>query len=128
MAAKREDDPTISGDILLWRRIPPWADRVAVDPQTGEPIPSSMNFRDKNDELSVFLASETTLEELLAGHEGFGVVEFTAQTARELLGNEIVIRRDEAEMGHVLICGRMTRAQSSALAKRCRWVTKPRGY
>ncbi len=60
-----QDDPSLSGDIRLWRRIPPGADRVKQDQITGQPRPSSMNFRDKNQELSVYLASETTIDEIL---------------------------------------------------------------
>jgi len=58
---EREDDPNISGDVVLFRRIPPWPDRVTWD-ENGQPHFSSFNFKDKDNELSVHLASETTPE------------------------------------------------------------------
>src|SRR2546421_8293115 len=92
---ERQDDPTLSGSLRLWRRIPPWADRVKVDPHSGELRPSSMNFRDRNNELSVYLATEARVDEVVRGHEGFGLVEFTVDEARQLLPGIIVCRDPE---------------------------------
>src|SRR5262249_45274342 len=99
----RIDDPSISGDILLFRRIPPWPDNVTWD-ENGNPTCSSFNFKDDDRELSVHIASETTADEVLAGHEIFGLVHFTAQQVREACGPTIIICRCEEEpaMGHVL--------------------------
>src|SRR5947209_1061798 len=100
---ERQDDPSISGDIVLLRRIPPGADRVTWDEQ-GNPRPSSFNFKDAEDELSVNIASDTTHAEVLAGHDGFGLVQFTAQQVRVACGTAIKICRclEEPENGHVL--------------------------
>lgn len=67
----REDDPSISGEIILYRRIPPWPDNVTWD-ENGRPTFSSLNFKDKDEELSVHIAAETSPDEMLQGHAGYG--------------------------------------------------------
>jgi hypothetical protein len=118
----REDDPSITGDVILFRRIPPWADRVSWD-EAG-PVFSSFNFKDKADELSVHIATETTADALLAGHEGFGLVQFTAQQVREACGLGIKLCRclEEPEMGHVLVCGKISSGAAKRLQRVARWV------
>src|SRR5262249_32317971 len=103
------------------------ADRVVRDPLTGTLRPSSANFRDRNDELSVFLATETSLEKVLAGHEGFGVVAFTAGEARGLVNGAVLCRDPDPDPAHVLVCAKVSRAQAANLAKLCanRWVVQP---
>jgi hypothetical protein len=78
----RQDDQSISGNIILYRRIPPKGDHVSWD-DNGIPTPASQNFKDKDDELSVHMAHETTAEAMLAGHNDFGLVQFTAQEVRD---------------------------------------------
>src|SRR5581483_112759 len=63
----RHDDPSIDGDMVLLRRIPPKGDRVQWDVITGEPKPASQNFRDPENELSAFIAAETTAEKVFSG-------------------------------------------------------------
>src|SRR5947209_5054244 len=108
----RQDDPTIDGDLSFFRRIPPFGDRVTWD-EHGNPSPSSQNFKDKEDELSVFLEKETTADAVLAGHADFGVVSFTAQKVREIFrqfNSTVIICHDQLDPtpGHVLICGKVT--------------------
>jgi hypothetical protein len=119
----RRDDPTISGDVVLYRRIPPWPDNVTWD-QDGQPSFSSLNFKDKNQELSVHLASEATPDDVLRGHEAFGLVQITAQQVRDICGAAIVICRctEEPAMGHVLVCGKMTGGTVKKLQRAARWV------
>jgi hypothetical protein len=104
---ERQDDATISGGMVLWRRIPPYADNVTWDPDIGVPVASSLNFRDGEHELSLSIAAETTQETVLAGHDGLGLVQLTAQDLRDVLGASFVICRDERpdEPGHILVCG-----------------------
>ena len=65
----RQDDPAISGQIFLLRRIPPYADRVEWN-EAGQPIHiSSANFDDP--ELSVCIEQETTADEILQVHLDF---------------------------------------------------------
>lgn len=121
----RQDDPSLSGDVRLWRRIPPDADRVKLDQITQQPRPSSMNFRDKNHELSVYVASETTIDEILAGHQGFGIVELTAAEVRAHVPAVILCRDPDPHPAHALVCAKLTRSQSERLARVCRWVVTP---
>ena len=118
----RQDDPDINGDRLLYRRIPPKADRVQWD--GNQPTATSQNFRDREDELSAFLAAECSLAAVLVGLDGYGVVQFTAGKVRELFGAAIIICRDTAEPdnGHVLICGRITNGMSTKFKSIVTWV------
>ena len=118
----RQDDPSISGDLLLLRRIPPRGDRVSWA-EDGTPIPSSFNFKDKDDELSVYIRVETTAEAVLHGHPGFGLVCFTAQQAREACGPGIILCRcaEEPDQGHVLICGKISGGAAKRLQKAAIW-------
>jgi len=120
----RQDDPTLSDEIALLRRIPPWADRVRWD-EHGRPVASSQNFKDKNDELSVFIEVETTIEGVLAGHPGFGLVRFTAQQVRGVCGPTIILCRDPLNPGppgHALICGKITASMRQKLKGLVQWV------
>jgi len=125
----RQDDSTISGDIVLYRRVPPRADRVTWG-EDGFPNPSSFNFKDAHDELSLHMAQETSPEAVLAGleHQGFGLVYFTAQQVREICtkpgGPPIIFCRDDIDPtnGHVLLCGKISGAMAKKLSKAARWV------
>ena len=118
----REDDPKISGDLVFYRRIPPWGNRVTWD--ADGPNFSSMNFKDKDDELSVHLAAETTPDEVLAGHAGFGLVQLTAAVVRDACGEAVKLCRcpDDPAMGHVLICGKITGGMAKKLQRAATWV------
>jgi hypothetical protein len=89
----RQDDPTLVGEIKVLRRIPPKADRVTWD-ESGTPIPSSQNFRDnRDDELSMFIASETTPEQVLQGLDGYGLVGCDQSTPGIFRENEALPKR-----------------------------------
>jgi hypothetical protein len=119
----RHDDLTINGDMLLFRRIPPKGDRVQWD-EGGLPTPASQNFKDRDDELSVFIAAETTADAVLAGHDGFGLVQFTAGKVREVLGSAIFLCRDVSDPapGHVIICGKITNGMAKRFKEIASWV------
>jgi len=119
----RQDDQSIAGDIVFYRRIPPKGDRVQWEAD-GQAVPSSQNFRDRVDELSVYIANETTPEAVLAGHEGFGLVKFTAGQAREVLGAAVILCRDDEDPsnGHTLICGNITNGMARKLRDVVEWV------
>lgn len=123
----RHDDPALVGDIKVYRRIPPTGDRVQWD-DNGNPSPSSQNFKDRNEELSVFIAGETTVERVLQGHDGFGLVEFTLKQVRDAYAEcnlALKICRDETDdagPGHVLICGRPTGSVRNKLKACAVWV------
>jgi hypothetical protein len=118
---ERQDDPRINGDMILVRRIPPHAGRAQWDETTGIPTPSSQNFRDANDELSVSILAETSIEAVLHGHEGFGLVQFKAAEARAILTG-IAFCRDEPPPAHVILCGKITGGMSTKLKKIVSWV------
>jgi len=120
---EREDDPKIAGDVVLFRRIPPWPDRVTWD-DSGQPNFSSFNFKDKDNELSLHLASETTPDEILRGHEGFGLVQITAQQVREACGTGVKLCRcaEDPAMGHVLVCGKISSGSAKKLQRATKWV------
>ncbi len=119
----RQDDPSLSGELVLYRRIPPKGDRVVWD-ESGNPTPSSQNFRDKENQLSVYIAREADVDHILAGHNGYGLVQFTAQKVRDILGPGFVICRDDLEPGngHVLICGNFTNGLARKLKGIATWV------
>jgi hypothetical protein len=123
------DDPTLVGDVLLYRRIPPKGDRVVWE-DDGTPTPTSQNFKDRrNDELSLFIAVETTPQTILAGLDGFGVVSLKAGQIREICADDdgqsvVIICRDDEEPanGHVLVVGRITNGMAKRLKDVAEWV------
>jgi hypothetical protein len=125
---ERQDDSSISGDAILWRRIPPYRDNVQWE-EDGSPVPSSLNFGDEENELSLYLASETSIETVLMNHEGFGLVKLTAGDIRKLLGSATILCRDDSDStpGHVILCTKLSRKQRRDLARNIsQWVQHPR--
>ena len=124
----RADDPSITGDMLLYRRIPPYDGSVGWADET--PTFSSKNFADKIHELSFNIAAETTPERVLAGNEGFGIIQVTVEEIRAACTNQltgkcdIVICRDDENSadGHVLVCGEIRPNMRKRIQKACRWV------
>ena len=116
-----EDDPLIPDTARLWRRIAPWQ-WVSDDAAAGGFRPSSSIFDDP--ELSVVLVDECSLEILLAGHEGFGVAEFTAGEVRER-GWGLVRAPDDKLPGHCHVLGKKRRTLNGKFAKTCRVVRAP---
>ena len=124
----RQDDPSLAGDIKVIRRIPPKADRVTWD-ENDTPRASSQNFRDnRNDELSMFIARETTPEDVLQGLDGYGLVELTLKEIRDIYakhGRDLVICRDESDNagpGHILVCGKPSPRMKDELRECAKWV------
>ena len=114
------DDEGVDDEAVLWRRIPPWGlDR-------NDDLDSS-NFVDKESgELSVALAAMTTLDSLLEGHEGFGVVAFRAVDARHLgdpPGRYVVRHTPLADdPAHTIICPKLSRGDARKLRDASEWV------
>jgi hypothetical protein len=116
---------------MLWRRIPPWS----LD-RDGEP--DSSNFVDKErGQLSVSLAPPmeqrraraNALVTLLAGHNGFGVVEFCAGDVRRL-GDPpgwYVVRGAPLpdDPYHTIICPKLSRGDARILRDASAWVQHP---
>lgn len=126
------DDPAIRDDDILWRRVPDWPDFIVKD-KSDERIRrvSSAAFDDDvdGDPMSVFVARMTTVEVVLSGHEGFGVVEFTAGFVRRPpLGQVVFLAEVDEQPGHAKVAGRKTSGVRRAFARSARWVRRPPGY
>ncbi len=122
------DDPTISDDEELWRRIRPlW---VIRDNNQGGWRPTSQAFHDHPDgsPMSVFLASvmqaaQRPPTDAVRGHEGFHLAAITAGLARSL-DQRVVRDPQEDEPAHGSVVGQKKRA-CRKLAKAATWVIPP---
>jgi len=130
----RIDDPTLSDDERLYRRIwnkPEWINLKAQ--KDGVVKPSSVAFLDPNNEVSVSVASMTTEEEMLANYPEFGLVSILAGTPRAL--DHIVATTPEVDdVAHRVVCpptvlgssGRKKAARKMADA--VEWCVFPESY
>lgn len=122
------DDPTLDDELPLWRRIPP---QFVKDLNTDTVRPTSQAFQNLPGKMafsvwisSVARAHNGSPDDLVAGHEGYGAVEFTAGTAREL--GQAVSREPEPDQpAHGHVTGRKSRKTRSEFAKRSAWLIKP---
>lgn len=119
----RLDDPKLSGDLLLYRRIPHWGGRALWD-DPNNPVCTSQNFRDKDNELSVYIANECSPERALEGHDGFGLIQMLAHDFRDICKAAVILCRheEETDKGHVVVCGKITGGMASKLSKKAVWV------
>lgn len=104
---QRPDDPSIGNDERLWRRVHPT--QIELDPQTKEPDVSSGTFSTR-EEVSVTIASESTLADFLRDNSDHSVIEFTAGGARAL-GCTVVRDPQPNDPAHALVCGSRSRGQ-----------------
>jgi hypothetical protein len=89
--------------------------------------PDSPAFDDDSDDkpMSVVIAREgRDPNEVLVGHEGFGLVELTIQELNAV-GQEVLRDPLADEPDHALVMGTKTLATRRHLAKTCRWVVRP---
>lgn len=127
----RPDDPSISDDAELWRRIPPkW---IVRDENRGRHRPTSAAFG--NDRhggpMSVFLAAIMSEagrgpDDALTGHEGYFPAAFTAGFARSQ-AQSVVHDPLPEEPAHGLVCGKKSKRVRTAFAKAAKWVRGPDG-
>jgi hypothetical protein len=104
---QRPDDPSISNDERLWRRVHP--SQFKPYSGTGPSEISSAVFSTR-EEVSVAIASETTLEVFVANHLEYSVVEFTAGAARRI-GCTVVRDPLPNDQAHALVCGPRSNGQ-----------------
>jgi len=104
---QRADDPSIDDNVLLWRRVHPT--QIDLHPETRQPDVSSGAFSTR-EELSVAIASETTLAAFIANNSEHSVVEFTAGSARSA-GCTVVRDPLPNDPAHALVCGSRSRSQ-----------------
>lgn len=118
------NDPTITNDERLLRRIPHWQ---WVEDGAGGLRPSSAAFSDENlsvDLASVLQASGQTPATTLSGHQGFALASVTAQVAREQ--GQAVCRDPLANNpAHAIVAGKKTTAVKRHLARHSEWVVPP---
>lgn len=94
----------------------------------GRVRPTSANFEDHPDgsPMSVVIAAESTVEIALEGHEGYGLVEFTAGDVRAR--GQGISRVEDGVPGHAEVFGPKPAASvRRPLAKLCQWVREPAG-
>ncbi|MFQ5853058.1 MAG: hypothetical protein ACE5JU_21065 [Candidatus Binatia bacterium] len=120
---QRRDDPTINSQERLWRRVHP--KQLYFDSETNEARVSSAAFSSRG-ELSVALASQTTIQDLLVNYPEHSVVEFDAGLARS--AGCIVVRDPQpGDPAHALVCGSgtegcLTGAQKKSIQQNARLV------
>jgi hypothetical protein len=120
--ASRHDEQ-LRPETVVWRRIPP----RHFPKKPGVERPDSPAFDDDSDvePMSVVIAREGRDPfEVLVGHDGFGLVEFTIAEL-EAAGQDVVRDPLTEELDHALVVGSKTLATRRHLAKTCRWVVRP---
>jgi hypothetical protein len=120
-----EDDATIQADEKLLRRIHP---KQVVPDQDGRWRPSSAAFNDR--ELSVDIGSALTAlnrthESCLDGHEHYGLVWFSAGTAR---ANQQAVCRDPLpeNPAHGIVYGEKPSRVKKQLVAQSAWIVEIR--
>jgi hypothetical protein len=122
------DDPTISEDERLWRRVlVDDPSHIKRDSVTGEARPSSGAFKSHTELTSVAIASLTTPEDFLAGFPRHSIVEVTARAVRE---TGCLIARDptpdDPAHAHIMSTkredGHLTSSEARKIANQATWV------
>lgn len=125
----RVDDPTISDDDLLWRRIvnqPAW---VSHNPDGSWRISSAAFIDRHTGEVSVHLARLTTQEKALVNRPDDGLAEINAGLPRSI---DLVVAYDptDDDPSHSLICpvkgGSISKSRARRLADAAQWLIKPK--
>jgi hypothetical protein len=116
----------IPNDAKIWRRVPPR--HFYKDEKRGGLIrPATSAFEDDPDGSPMSAAQESLCgspDPVMRGHEGYGLVEFTAGYLRTL-GLEVVPDPTDAEPWHVLIAGNKTNGVRKKLARNSKWIVPP---
>jgi hypothetical protein len=132
MAEPGPDDPTILNTDPLWRRIPPM--HLVPDQTEGGVRVSSAAFIDDPDDgdpMSVVLGRELLEsgrqpQSALGPHTNFGLMQITAQDAREC--KQVVFRDPiDDEPAHAKVAGDKPKSVQRRLARVARWVLAPPG-
>lgn len=114
-------EPPIADDAVLWRRVSLTnPDVTTYDENQGRMRPSSAAFSDPPDgsSMSAFVAGEASVEQVLQGHDGYGLATFPIQVVRDL--GLTVVRVPAGGPGHVEVVGEKRKAKS-AIAKAAQW-------
>jgi hypothetical protein len=129
MNAAPPNDPSISDEAELWRRIPPW--HFVYDENLKHWRPSSSAFADDPDghPMSVVLADAAAAvgrgpAQVLTGHERFALASITSGLAQEC-GQGVVRDPLPDEPAHCLVVGPKAKSVQRRLAKAAAWVVPP---
>lgn len=116
----RTDDLTIGDDEILWRRvIPGW-----IKHETGSSRPVSVAFMDNlSNELSVFIASETTAEQVLQKFPADSLVAIRMGAFRAL-NYGIKREPEDGNDAHCVILPAPRRKDAKSFALQAEWVVK----
>lgn len=123
------DDPSVSDEVSLLRRIPHW--HFYFDPKLGLKRPRSAAFEDDKDgdPMSVYRrdvidAGNSTVQRVMIGHEGYGLVGLSAAQFRAK--NQTVFPDPlPEESSHAKICGPKPESTRRWFAKQATWVIAP---
>ena len=124
-----KDDPSISDEAELWRRIRP--DQIVSDQNLGFDRSSSAAFNNSSDGSPMSVIIEEIMrefgkgtEDVLRGYKGFALAAITAGLARR---NKQCVARDPLhnEPAHGVVIGKKTKSISRQLAKGSTWVLRP---
>lgn len=131
--ANRVDDVSLGDRELLWRRILDRPMEWFTEEEDGTLRPSSAAFKDSTNEVSVNVASQTSLDAVMDGYGDQGLVSIPAGLPRSL--NHIVAatveRDDPDDPSHRVICppenlGKKQRMKAAKeMAKQATWVIHP---
>jgi len=117
------DDPSILGDIIVYRRIQP----IYVDYDiNGDPVMSDGAFRTR--ELSVFRSDRVTPADVLDGHPLDGLAEICVQAIRDA---GCIVVANEPPSGHLVAyrrddpSKRISGTSAAKMARAARWVKLP---
>lgn len=118
------DDPTISGDAKILRRVVPGR----FSRRTGQPEDNTFRRKPTEPGLSVTLwLSADDLANTLGPHPGFGVVAlFVAEARAEHL--RIAFTEEPGNPNHCELFGDLPGSKRQRLANLARWVVYPDGY
>lgn len=103
----------------LYRRVPPDA---GCFPRGVDQLPSRQAFEPKRGDpgISAYLVEETTEDLVLAGHEGFALVEIAVENVTSR-GFTVTYEPKDGEIpGHVLVAGPFSSSNCKALSQSCR--------
>ena len=118
------DDPSISNEALLWRRIP---DHHFVPMPDGRIRPSSAAFEDdpNGDPMSTVLAQPGRDPfPVLLGNAGGALAAISVQLIRAL-GSQVQRKPTTEEVDHVVVIGNKTPGKRKRVARECVWVIPP---
>jgi hypothetical protein len=119
-----ENDPSISDEVVLWRRVHP--DQIVHNNNLNEMRPTSQAFQNTSgsDGMSVNIADETTTEDTLRGFEDHFVVSLGVGFVRGL--NQGVVRKPlEENPAHAEVIGKKTKSVKKKLSDASSWVVSP---